>query len=120
MRNSERINKIRKVMLTNSIASSSSQNNASHHESEMIVNGIQNLNLSILAYENWKMMANFILHENMHAFRKSCKYINKALYLELKDLAKWLEKEESLKNGLLGIYFYIILKPNGASLFIII
>ena len=47
--------------------------------------------------DNWKFMADFILNENQTVFRKSCQSINKGLYLELKDLSKWIEDETKSK-----------------------
>ena len=109
MKNNTRIDKIRNVMLSNSKTSTSVKANklSNNKKIEIKKDGMHELDLSILAYENWKTMANFILHENMSAFRKSCKYINKALYLELRELSRWLEKETKIvKEGILRILIF--------------
>ena len=43
--------------------------------------------------DQWKYMADFILNEHQNVFRRSCQNINRGLYLELKDLSKYIKEQ---------------------------
>ena len=47
--------------------------------------------------EQWRFMADFILNEHHNVFRRSWQNINRGLYLELKDLSKWIEEQKQAK-----------------------
>ena len=55
--------------------------------------------LKILKYkpmttsDQWTFMADFILNEHQNVFRRSWQNINRGLYLELKDLSKFIKEQ---------------------------
>ena len=50
-------------------------------------------------YGDWGTMADFILNQDRHAFRKAWQGINKGMYIELKSVSNWIKHHSSRRRS---------------------